>query len=128
MRPARRRYDYFKQLLLRTKLVSEGLLLHARVRHWLRRRFGPAAAGVSIVSLPPSGPCVGQRLPAEPKALDFHKLTCPKEVYELILKQTLRQAKARGYDWKESDKEGKAGPDGAPTLRSLLLRSADAVT
>lgn len=39
------------------------------------------------------------RLPAEPRAIDFHNLTCPEEVYQKVLEELLRQAEARGVDW-----------------------------
>ena len=62
-----------------------------------------------------------QRLSDEPAALEFHKLTCPDEVYELVLKQTLRQAKERGFDWSKTDTRGKAGPNGEPTLSEMKV-------
>ena len=62
-----------------------------------------------------------ERVPADATALYFHKLTCPDEVYQLILKQTLRQAKDLGFDWSLTDTEEKAGPNGEPTLQELKV-------
>ena len=49
---------------------------------------------------------IRQPLPTEePTAITFHKLTNPLEIYEKILKETLRQAEARGVDWDETGGE-----------------------
>lgn len=76
------------------------------------------------VPIPPNSDARGgikQELPANPTALDFHKLTCPAEVYELVLKQTLRQAEACDFDWRKTDPGEKAGPKGEPTLQEIKV-------